>query len=503
VEALNDKEIATGKKPFVGQAQYKEGREEELNEHFNTLKITNVNLYVKIANVNLYVKNQVDTTDEVRLQEAFNKFGTATPVKLMVDTAGVSRYTTQEGAAKTVVETNYCTAADTQVQSSNLVGAQPPQGLGAVEQQSASSSKDHEGDRGEEEERAHHSRVLDYANSNAHYGRSGHQAHQQGSRGAAEPMVQEMQENGYVTKLGDTELPWACKNKGEAESREGRGAEPGQGQDPTADKTRETVNATVVLAIDGQGKIAPLNTQEEQPTRRTEDIVVEELIIDDPPPPTPPRGAGHQWGETHDWLLTKGVWHKMMKATHGSTPTAADGHQEANQVHGSTFEHVGVRKGRVSLLGGGADYHQMSHAHLHELGQGSLTHTRTRVAGVNRAATMTSDCKATAVWPLHHPESDTTHTIRLEEALAGDSILTIKELVLAPEGARKQMFGERPSSMVKQMESTYAGKIASASQPRTKRGVESTKDELNNILRKREAFKAAAWKIGKAISRSP
>jgi len=87
VEELNDKEIH-GKAIFVGRAQKKGEREEELRRHFEQLKLEKMN---KFAGINLYVKNLDDTIDDERLRTEFAVFGDITSAKVMKDERGVSK----------------------------------------------------------------------------------------------------------------------------------------------------------------------------------------------------------------------------------------------------------------------------------------------------------------------------------------------------------------------------------------------------------------------------
>lgn len=79
VADLNGKEITEGKIMYVGRAQKKAERQQELKRKFEQLKIERLSRY---QGVNLYVKNLDDTIDDERLRKEFNQFGTITSVKV-------------------------------------------------------------------------------------------------------------------------------------------------------------------------------------------------------------------------------------------------------------------------------------------------------------------------------------------------------------------------------------------------------------------------------------
>ena len=109
VEALNDKEIAEGRTIYVGRAQTKNERLEELRRQFENLKMERNQKY---QGVNLYVKNLDEQVDEQRLKEEFMPCGLISSIKLMVDENGRSRgfgfvcYSTPEEASKAIAELN-------------------------------------------------------------------------------------------------------------------------------------------------------------------------------------------------------------------------------------------------------------------------------------------------------------------------------------------------------------------------------------------------------------
>ncbi|KAI3938370.1 hypothetical protein MKW98_015269 [Papaver atlanticum] len=107
VEALNGKKIED-KEWFVGKAQKKNERENELKEKFNTMKET----VDKFQGVNLYVKNLDDSVDDDKLRELFVEFGTITSCKVMRDPNGISRgsgfvaFSTPEESSRALAEMN-------------------------------------------------------------------------------------------------------------------------------------------------------------------------------------------------------------------------------------------------------------------------------------------------------------------------------------------------------------------------------------------------------------
>ncbi|KAL9143806.1 hypothetical protein ABFS82_14G257900 [Erythranthe guttata] len=87
VEALNGKKI-DDKEWFVGKAQKKSEREQELKSKFEQ---TSREAVEKFQGVNLYVKNLDDGIDDEKLKELFAEFGTITSCKVMRDPSGISR----------------------------------------------------------------------------------------------------------------------------------------------------------------------------------------------------------------------------------------------------------------------------------------------------------------------------------------------------------------------------------------------------------------------------
>lgn len=105
---LNGKEILEGKCMYVGRAQKKAERQQELKRKFEQLKIERLNRY---QGVNLYVKNLDDTIDDERLRKEFTPFGTITSAKVMMEEGrskgfGFVCFSSPEEATKAVTEMN-------------------------------------------------------------------------------------------------------------------------------------------------------------------------------------------------------------------------------------------------------------------------------------------------------------------------------------------------------------------------------------------------------------
>ncbi|CAH0562706.1 unnamed protein product [Brassicogethes aeneus] len=109
VEALNaGKELVEGKPLYVGRAQKKAERQQELKRRFEALKMERLNRY---QGVNLYVKNLDDTIDDERLRKEFSPFGTITSAKVMMEEGrskgfGFVCFSSPEEATKAVTEMN-------------------------------------------------------------------------------------------------------------------------------------------------------------------------------------------------------------------------------------------------------------------------------------------------------------------------------------------------------------------------------------------------------------
>ena len=82
VDTLHDTDLK-GQKIYVGRAQKKHEREEELKKQYETARAEKASKY---QGVNLYVKNLDDEIDDDKLRELFEGFGTITSAKVMRDT---------------------------------------------------------------------------------------------------------------------------------------------------------------------------------------------------------------------------------------------------------------------------------------------------------------------------------------------------------------------------------------------------------------------------------
>jgi polyadenylate-binding protein len=79
VEELNDKDFH-GQVLYVGRAQKKHEREEELRKQYEAVRIEKASKY---QGVNLYVKNLTDEVDDEKLRDLFAPYGTITSAKVM------------------------------------------------------------------------------------------------------------------------------------------------------------------------------------------------------------------------------------------------------------------------------------------------------------------------------------------------------------------------------------------------------------------------------------
>lgn len=108
VNALNGSDLH-GRAIFVGRAQKKAERTEELRRQFEAEKMERSN---KFVGVNLYVKNLAESIDEDKLRHEFSPFGNITSCKIMVDEKGVSRgfgfvcFSNSEESARALGEMN-------------------------------------------------------------------------------------------------------------------------------------------------------------------------------------------------------------------------------------------------------------------------------------------------------------------------------------------------------------------------------------------------------------
>ena len=107
VDELNGVEMF-GKTLYVGRAQKKAERQQELKKKFEQLKLERLNRY---QGVNLYVKNLDDTIDDERLRKEFTPYGTVTSARVMCEEGrskgfGFVCFSSPEEATKAVTEMN-------------------------------------------------------------------------------------------------------------------------------------------------------------------------------------------------------------------------------------------------------------------------------------------------------------------------------------------------------------------------------------------------------------
>jgi polyadenylate-binding protein len=82
VDELNDLDFH-GKNLYVGRAQKKHEREEELRKQYEQQRMEKASKY---QGVNLYIKNLTDDVDDEKLRDIFSTYGTITSAKVMRDT---------------------------------------------------------------------------------------------------------------------------------------------------------------------------------------------------------------------------------------------------------------------------------------------------------------------------------------------------------------------------------------------------------------------------------
>ncbi|KAG4401999.1 hypothetical protein GLYMA_02G103900v4 [Glycine max] len=108
VEALNGKKF-DDKEWYVGKAQKKSERENELKQRFEQSMKEAADKY---QGANLYVKNLDDSLGDDKLKELFSPFGTITSCKVMRDPNGISRgsgfvaFSTPDEASRALLEMN-------------------------------------------------------------------------------------------------------------------------------------------------------------------------------------------------------------------------------------------------------------------------------------------------------------------------------------------------------------------------------------------------------------
>lgn len=108
VDDLHDMDFK-GQKLYVGRAQKKHEREEELRKQYEAARIEKAQKY---QGVNLYIKNLDDEIDDDKLRAEFSAFGTITSAKVMKDDGGKSKgfgfvcFSSPDEASKAVTEMN-------------------------------------------------------------------------------------------------------------------------------------------------------------------------------------------------------------------------------------------------------------------------------------------------------------------------------------------------------------------------------------------------------------
>uniref|UniRef100_A0A665TDA2 Polyadenylate-binding protein n=1 Tax=Echeneis naucrates TaxID=173247 RepID=A0A665TDA2_ECHNA len=109
VDDMNGKEL-NGRQVYVGRAQKKGERQNELKRKFEQMKQDRMTRY-QVCGVNLYVKNLDDGLDDERLRKEFSPFGTITSAKVMMEGGrskgfGFVCFSSPEEATKAVTEMN-------------------------------------------------------------------------------------------------------------------------------------------------------------------------------------------------------------------------------------------------------------------------------------------------------------------------------------------------------------------------------------------------------------
>ncbi|PNS16406.1 hypothetical protein CAC42_140 [Sphaceloma murrayae] len=100
VDELNETEFK-GQKLYVGRAQKKHEREEELRRQYEAARQEKISKY---QGVNLYVKNLADEIDDDELRKVFEPYGQITSAKVMRDTLSVDEAAEQKADASETQE---------------------------------------------------------------------------------------------------------------------------------------------------------------------------------------------------------------------------------------------------------------------------------------------------------------------------------------------------------------------------------------------------------------
>ncbi|WEW58363.1 Protein phosphatase PP2A regulatory subunit B [Emydomyces testavorans] len=96
VDKLNDMDFK-GQRLYVGRAQKKHEREEELRKQYEAARIEKASKY---QGVNLYIKNLTDDIDDEKLRDLFSSYGTITSAKVMRDSFAAEPSSDSEEARK-------------------------------------------------------------------------------------------------------------------------------------------------------------------------------------------------------------------------------------------------------------------------------------------------------------------------------------------------------------------------------------------------------------------
>lgn len=108
VNELNDTDI-DGSKIYVGRAQKKRERIDELKKQYESTRLEKLSKY---QGVNLFIKNLDDSIDSEKLEEEFKPFGLITSARVMIDETGKSKgfgfvcFSNPEEATKAITEMN-------------------------------------------------------------------------------------------------------------------------------------------------------------------------------------------------------------------------------------------------------------------------------------------------------------------------------------------------------------------------------------------------------------
>ncbi|OJJ47742.1 hypothetical protein ASPZODRAFT_141312 [Penicilliopsis zonata CBS 506.65] len=115
VEDMNDKDHRT-QKLYVGRAQKKHEREEELRKQYEAARLEKASKY---QGVNLYVKNLTDDVDDDKLRDLFSAYGTITSAKVMRDTERSESPDSSDEKAKEAADKEAAPAAEQEAEKEN------------------------------------------------------------------------------------------------------------------------------------------------------------------------------------------------------------------------------------------------------------------------------------------------------------------------------------------------------------------------------------------------